>query len=145
MSDRRNSARHWFLKTALAYLGTPYVWGGDDPSGFDCSGLVIEALRSVGLIEGADFTADDLLKKFASQIVTEPERGCLIFFLNSEGRAVHVGICLDRFFMIEAGGGDSKVTDAASAWQRNAFVKIRPIISNGPRRRICDPCPAISE
>ena len=44
------SAKRWFLQTALAYLGTPYVWGGDDPSGFDCSGFVIECLKSAGLL-----------------------------------------------------------------------------------------------
>ncbi|MGQ9558602.1 MAG: C40 family peptidase [Desulfurispora sp.] len=28
------------LKTAYSYLGTPYVYGGAAPSGFDCSGFV---------------------------------------------------------------------------------------------------------
>jgi len=31
---------------------TFYLWGGDDPlAGFDCSGFVIEILKSVGILE----------------------------------------------------------------------------------------------
>ena len=31
------------LQAAFSVLGAPYVWGGQDPSGFDCSGLAIWA------------------------------------------------------------------------------------------------------
>jgi len=34
---------------AMQYLGTPYVWAGDSPGGFDCSGLVSYAYSQVGV------------------------------------------------------------------------------------------------
>lgn len=37
-------------RVALREVGVPYVWGGDSPSGFDCSGLVEWAYRRVGVV-----------------------------------------------------------------------------------------------
>jgi cell wall-associated NlpC family hydrolase len=37
------------IATALAQVGTPYVWGGSSPGGFDCSGLTSYAFASVGV------------------------------------------------------------------------------------------------
>jgi cell wall-associated NlpC family hydrolase len=37
------------VSAALAQLGTPYVWGGAAPGGFDCSGLVSWAYAQAGL------------------------------------------------------------------------------------------------
>ena len=38
---------------AMQYLGTPYVWAGASPGGFDCSGLVMYAYAQVGDLAAA--------------------------------------------------------------------------------------------
>lgn len=128
----------WLIHTALAYLGTPYRWGGDDPSGFDCSGFMIECLKTIGLMtEHDDATADDLWRRFQSSQIEMPEPGALLFTLNKSGRATHVVLCLDDYFQIGASGGDSGTTDRVSAWRDNAYVRIRPISFNKAGQRIC--------
>jgi cell wall-associated NlpC family hydrolase len=38
-----------FVESAKKYLGVPYVFGGEDASGMDCSGLVQKALADIGI------------------------------------------------------------------------------------------------
>jgi TP901 family phage tail tape measure protein len=40
-----NPTRDAVIKYAEKFLGTPYVWGGSEPGGFDCSGLTSFVLR----------------------------------------------------------------------------------------------------
>ncbi len=37
------------VSIAMQYLGTPYVWGGSSPGGFDCSGLTMYAYGQLGI------------------------------------------------------------------------------------------------
>lgn len=37
------------VAAAKSQLGTPYVWGGSQPGGFDCSGLTSWAYRQAGM------------------------------------------------------------------------------------------------
>lgn len=45
--ERKSNER--LMRTAHSALGTPYVRGGDNPSGFDCSGFVQWTYKSVGV------------------------------------------------------------------------------------------------
>ncbi len=43
------SSHSGVVGVALSYIGTPYVWAGASPGGFDCSGLVMYSYAQVGV------------------------------------------------------------------------------------------------
>ena len=78
-------------RSALRFIGTPYVFGGTSTSGFDCSGYVqhVFALRGLHIPRTADaqFYA-------GSKAVGGPRPGDLVFFQTYEPGPSHVGIYL---------------------------------------------------
>ncbi|WBP87984.1 C40 family peptidase [Kitasatospora cathayae] len=87
---------------ALAQLGKPYVWGGNGPSGYDCSGLVQQAYRRSGI--SLPRVADDQYAATTPIGAGQLRRGDLVFWSDS-GRASgihHVGIYLGGGKFVEA-------------------------------------------
>lgn len=120
---------------AFKYVDTPYIYGGNGPDGFDCSGLVCELLKSSGFVaENEDFTAAGLYDIFADRKVPVPREGCLLFRVKTSGpvkEIVHVAYALSHYHMVEAGGGSVSTDSVEKARKRNARVRIRKI----PKRR----------
>jgi hypothetical protein len=125
------------LDTAIRFLGQRYVWGGDDPiNGFDCSGFVIEILKSVGkLPRDGDWTADQLFRdRFALRprfkTPGELKPGMLVFWAGASGKMRHIEMVwaiADTPITIGASGGGSATTTEAAAIKSNAYVKLRPV------------------
>jgi cell wall-associated NlpC family hydrolase len=87
---------------AEAYLGTPYVWGGEKPGvGFDCSGLVqwvyAEAGISLPRVAQDQFDAGPHLPPGSTLYP-----GDLVFFGSGPQAVEHVGIYVGNGEMIDA-------------------------------------------
>ncbi|MGW2249316.1 C40 family peptidase [Kitasatospora sp. NPDC001660] len=83
-------------------MGKPYVWGGNGPSGYDCSGLVQQAYRRSGM--SLPRVADDQYAATTSISAGQSRRGDLVFWSDS-GRASgihHVGTYLGGGTFVEA-------------------------------------------
>ena len=117
---------------ALSMLGTPYIWGGNNRlEGFDCSGFVLEALRSIGEAPHRDSTAyqiSNYLRRNPNWHRADKERGSLLFFGTGDF-IKHVSISLGDNLMIESGGGDRRTLTRRDAQARGAMVRVRPITS----------------
>jgi len=129
-------------KIAWTYLGTPYVWGGDDPIlGFDCSGFCIEILKSVGILpKTGDWTAQMLWDKFKEKEIDTSHAGCLVFWNNSsKTKIVHVEYAINDALSIGASGGGSATTSVSAAIAQNAYIKVRPFKSRRNIKGFLDP------
>lgn len=124
--------RELALKIAFAFIGKPYIWGGNDPvAGFDCSGFAVEILKSVGILpRKGDWTAQDLANKWPK--IEKPTPGSLIFWdWNGDGKIDHVEIIFDindngNFLTIGSSDGGSKTLTEKDAILQDAYIKIRP-------------------
>lgn len=85
-----STQRAQVLSYAAQFLGTPYVYGGSTPSGFDCSGFTSyvfnNTVGSIPRVAQSQYNATTHLTK------DELQPGDLVFFGSSASSISHVGI-----------------------------------------------------
>lgn len=91
------------IKSALKFLGAPYLWGGKSIWGVDCSGFV----QVVFQIHGINLSRDAYQQAELGEAIEFNdmiEAGDLAFFSKDNEPISHVGICLNKEQIIHASG-----------------------------------------
>lgn len=106
ISGEQNSEK--LLETANSYINTPYLWGGKNPLGVDCSGFS----QMVYHLNGHIIHRDASLQAKQGELVAflaEAKPGDLAFFDNDKGNITHVGIIIENEKIIHAAHGKVRI------------------------------------
>lgn len=117
------SRRDSIIDFAKQFLGVPYKWAGNDPSGFDCSGYTKYVMKHFGY-NLHRIAGDQYYQNCEKIAFSEAKKGDLIFFGPSGDKVTHVGIvCSDKgepIRMIHAGSSGGI---AFSEVEKNSYWK----------------------
>jgi peptidoglycan DL-endopeptidase LytE len=109
------------MDEAKKYIGTPYLWGGNTPAGFDCSGLTSYVFNKVGVpIPRTAATQWSGLKA-----VSTPKPGDLVFFETYAPGPTHVGIYLGNNQFIQAGSKGVSIADMTNSYWKPRYLGAR--------------------
>ena len=102
---------------AFAQLGKPYIWGGNGPVGYDCSGLALAASESVGV--GFARVSDDQYDTAGQPVaLSSLSAGDLVFWGTSQTdwtTVYHTAIYVGGDQIVEA-TGDHVQLDSLGQW-----------------------------
>lgn len=114
---------------AQQYLGTPYVYGGAGPGGFDCSGFTMFVFSHFG-VSLAHGATPQLNNGYAVSM-SELQPGDLVFFFgtyNTSSAASHVGIYVGGGQFIHASSSRGVIISGLSeSYYANRYLTARRV------------------
>jgi peptidoglycan DL-endopeptidase CwlO len=106
---------------AMQYLGTPYVWGGSSPGGFDCSGFVMYVFSQIGVSLPHNAAAQFGYGTPVSREQLEP--GDIVFFDGLGHNGIYIGG--GQFIHSPHTGDVVKISSLSEGWYSSGFVGAR--------------------
>lgn len=117
------------IEYSKQFIGTPYVWAGASPSGFDCSGFTMYVFKQFGYSLShnaqAQFGAGTAVASKAAL-----EKGDLVFFGSSSKSITHVGIYIgnNQFIHAQSYGTPLGITSLSAAYYNTRYVGARRVL-----------------
>lgn len=117
------------VEFAKQFLGTPYVWAGSSPSGFDCSGFVSYVFKNFGY--SVNRTAAAMYTDGVEVDKSELQVGDAVFFASSSESIGHVGIYIGdgQFIHSSSGCGYVTISGLDESYYTRMYVGARRIAS----------------
>jgi cell wall-associated NlpC family hydrolase len=133
--NRTSSIAVSLTRSAMRFIGTPYVFGGTSPSGFDCSGYVQHVFAMLGI--HLPRTAD--AQYYAGGRITNGIRvGDLVFFETYAPGPSHVGIYIGNGKFIHSSSHGVRVSRIRdSYWAARYLGAKRFVAASQTTRRLC--------
>ena len=124
--SRTSSIAINLTRSAMRFIGTPYVFGGTSPSGFDCSGYVQHVFAMLGI--AVPRTAD--AQYYAGHpTVGGMVAGDLVFFQTYLPGPSHVGIYLGAGRFIHASGHGVMVSSLADTYWSARYLGAKRVVA----------------
>ncbi|GAC1476217.1 MAG: hypothetical protein PVSMB8_02940 [Vulcanimicrobiaceae bacterium] len=117
--SRTSSIAMSLTRSAMRFIGTPYVFGGTSPSGFDCSGYTQHVFATIGVsiprLADAQYYAG---KPTDGGMV----KGDLVFFQTYEPGPSHVGIYLGDGRFVHSSSHGVMVSRLSDTYRRSRYI-----------------------
>jgi len=126
----RSSAGDRVVEFAKSFIGTPYVYGGASPSGFDCSGFVYYVYKNFGVTLNR-VANDQRLNGYAVEKANLRPGDIVMFSRNADGYITHVGIYVgdNQFIHSPQTGETVEIVSISRGYYGYGYVGARRIFN----------------
>ncbi|MFO7924751.1 MAG: C40 family peptidase [Bacteroidales bacterium] len=100
---QQEDIRENISQAVRTFINIPYLWGGKNPFGMDCSGLTQIVMKIFGRSIPRD-SKQQVKAGSAVNFINEARPGDLAFFDNEEGEIIHTGIITGQQEIVHASG-----------------------------------------
>ena len=124
--SRTSSLAMSLTRNAMRFIGTPYVFGGTSPSGFDCSGYTQHVFAMLGI--SLPRTAD--AQYYAGHpTVGGIAPGDLVFFQTYLPGPSHVGIYIGSGRFISSSGHGVRISSLSESYWASRYIGAKRVVA----------------